>query len=56
MELSITTVRSLLRCMDASVVELDMNDADNQRAYGEFQEFFNFLNEFNKEIKDGRIE
>jgi len=56
MELSITTVRSMLRCMDASVVELDMTNEDNKRAYAEFNEFFIFLNEFNKGIKDGRIE
>jgi len=56
MDLSITTIRSMLRCMDASVVELDMANEDNKKAYAEFNEFFTFLNEFNKGIEDGRIE
>ncbi len=56
MEIPITTIRSILRCADACVVELDMNDTDNQRAFTEFNDFCKFLDEFNKGIKDGRVE
>ena len=56
MELSITTVRSILRCMNSAVIELDMKDVDNERGYGECAEFINFLEKFNEGIQDGRIE
>jgi hypothetical protein len=56
MELPVTTIRSLLRCMDKCVVEQDMTDPENERAYKDFQEFYTFLDEFNKGIKDGSIE
>lgn len=56
LDLSITTIRSMLKCMQASVVELDMNVPDNKKAYEEFEKFFNFLNDFNEGIKDGRVE
>ncbi|MDY0188436.1 MAG: hypothetical protein RBR16_10975 [Syntrophus sp. (in: bacteria)] len=56
MELSITTVRSMLRCMDKCVVEIDMNETDNQKAYAEFKQFYEFLDEFNKGIGDGSVE
>lgn len=54
MTASITTVRSILRCADACVIELDMNDPDNKKAYEEFKAFCEFLEEFNKGMKDGR--
>lgn len=56
MELSITKIRSLLRCMDECVVELDMEQEDNKKAYSDFKQFYEFLDEFNKGIKDGRVE
>lgn len=56
MELPITLIRSILRCADHCVVELSMDDPDNKRAYEDFSEFCKFLEEFNKGIKDGRVE
>jgi hypothetical protein len=56
MEIPISIIRSILRCTDATVVELDMKDPDNERAYREFSDFVKFLDEFNKGIKDGRVE
>ena len=56
LELSITTVRSILRCMDSAIIELDMENIDNQRAYSECQEFIKFLDSFNEGTQDGRVE
>ena len=56
MNLSITTIRSILQCADNCVVEMDMNDENNKKAYGEFKAFCEFLDEFNKGIKNGRPE
>lgn len=56
MRLSVTEIRGILRCMDCCVLELDMSDPNNVQSEKIFKDFYQFLDNFNKGIGNGRVE